>query len=107
MSSSSSDAATAVASPAGEDEARPLDLEGSIEEVSTCQRRVKVTVPRADIDRYRDDAIGELMPSALLPGFRPAPGRGPPRGDMCYSCWLKMDTFLKCTDFIIAGVAGD
>jgi hypothetical protein len=64
MSSSSSDAATAVASPTGEDEARPLDLEVSIEEVSTCQRRVKVTVPRADIDRYRDDAIGELMPSA-------------------------------------------
>jgi trigger factor len=77
MSSSSSDAATAVASPTGEDEARPLDLEVSIEEVSTCQRRVKVTVPRADIDRYRDDAIGELMPSALLPGFRP--GRAPRR----------------------------
>ncbi|MFM7137205.1 MAG: trigger factor [Planctomycetota bacterium] len=77
MSSSSSDAATAVASPAGEDEARPLDLEVSIEELSTCQRRVTVTIPKADIDRYRDDAIGELMPSALLPGFRP--GRAPRR----------------------------
>jgi trigger factor len=77
MSSSSSDAATAVASPSGEDEARSLDLAVSIEELSTCQRRVKVTIPRADIDRYRDDAIGELMPSALLPGFRP--GRAPRR----------------------------
>jgi len=77
MSSPASDSATAVAPPAGADEARPLDLEVSIDEVSTCQRRVKVTVPRADIDRYRDDAIGELMPSALLPGFRP--GRAPRR----------------------------
>jgi trigger factor len=56
---------------------KPLDLDVSIEEVSTCQRRVKVTIPRADIDRYRDAAIGELMPSALLPGFRP--GRAPRR----------------------------
>ncbi|MFM7185372.1 MAG: trigger factor [Planctomycetota bacterium] len=56
---------------------KPLALEVSIESVSTCQRRVKVTIPRADIDRYRDDAIGELMPTALLPGFRP--GRAPRR----------------------------
>ena len=77
MSSSSSDAPTAVASPPSEDEVRPLDLEVAIEEISTCQRRVKVTVPRADIDRYRDNAIGDLMPSALLPGFRP--GRAPRR----------------------------
>jgi len=54
---------------------KPLSLEVAVEAVSTCQRRVKVTIPRADIDRYRDDAIGELMPSALLPGFRP--GRAP------------------------------
>jgi trigger factor len=77
MSSSSSDASSAVASPEGEAEPRLLDLDVAIEEVSTCQRRVKVTVPRVDIDRYRDDAIGELMPSALLPGFRP--GRAPRR----------------------------
>jgi trigger factor len=77
MSSSSSDAPTAVASPESEPEVKPLDLDVSIEEVSTCQRRVKVTIPRADIDRYRDAAIGDLMPSALLPGFRP--GRAPRR----------------------------
>jgi len=77
MSSSSSDASTAVASPESESEVKPLDLDVSIEEVSTCQRRVKVTIPRADIDRYRDAAIGDLMPSALLPGFRP--GRAPRR----------------------------
>jgi trigger factor len=76
MSSSSpadsSDVATAAEEAEGQ---RPLDLEIAIDEVSTCQRRVKVTIPRSDIDRYRDEAIGELMPSALLPGFRP--GRAP------------------------------
>jgi trigger factor len=77
MSSSSSDASTAVASPESEPAVKPLDLDVSIEEVSTCQRRVKVTIPQADIDRYRDAAIGDLMPSALLPGFRP--GRAPRR----------------------------
>jgi len=60
-----------------EGKARPLDLDVAIDEVSTCQRRVRVTIPRADIDRFRDDAIGELMPQALLPGFRP--GRAPRR----------------------------
>jgi len=56
---------------------KSLSLEVAVDTVSTCQRRVKVTIPRQDIDRYRDEAIGELMPSALLPGFRP--GRAPRR----------------------------
>jgi len=77
MSSSSPDASSAVASPEGDAGPKSLDLDVAIEEVSTCQRRVKVTIPRTDIDRYRDDAIGDLMPSALLPGFRP--GRAPRR----------------------------
>ena len=52
-----------------------LQLDVSIDKVSTCQRRVKVSIPREDINRYRDEALGDLMPSALLPGFRP--GRAP------------------------------
>ncbi|MFM1903009.1 MAG: Trigger factor [Planctomycetota bacterium] len=77
MSSSATDAPSADTSLAAEaaGATKPLDLDVAIEEVSTCQRRVKVTVPRADIDRYRDEAIKDLMPSALLPGFRP--GRAP------------------------------
>ena len=68
--------ASAVASPeAAEGLPKPLALDVSVESVSTCQRRVKVTIPRDDINRYRDDAIGDLMPTALLPGFRP--GRAP------------------------------
>ena len=70
---------TAVATAPGADaEApRPLNLDVAIDTVSTCQRRVRVTIPREDIDRYHEDAIGELMPTALLPGFRP--GRAPKR----------------------------
>ena len=74
-----SDSAAAIApSPAGDEAApKPLNLAVAIENVSTCQRRVKVTIPREDIDRHFDEAVAELMPTALLPGFRP--GRAPRR----------------------------
>ena len=55
--------------------AQPLKLDVTVEKVSTCQRRVKVSIPREEIDRSYGEAIGELMPTALLPGFRP--GRKP------------------------------
>jgi trigger factor len=67
---------TAVAPPETETP-QPLRLDVVIDKVSTCERRVKVTIPREDIVRYQDDALGDLMPSALLPGFRP--GRAPRR----------------------------
>ena len=78
MSSSSDASSTAVApSPAvGTDAAgQPLKLDVAIDTASACERRVRVTIAREDIDRYRDDAIGQMMPSAMLPGFRP--GRAP------------------------------
>lgn len=70
---------TAVADPAatGDEPLPPLSLDVAIEEVSTCQRRVRVTIPREDIDRYHDKAVADLVPTALLPGFRP--GRAPRR----------------------------
>jgi len=55
----------------------PLAIEVATETISTCERRLKVTIPRAEIDRYYEEAIGDLMPTALLPGFRP--GRAPRR----------------------------
>ena len=58
-------------------ERKPLTLDVAIENVSTCQRKVKVTVPRDDIDRAFEEALSDLMPTALLPGFRP--GRAPKR----------------------------
>ncbi|MFM9057725.1 MAG: trigger factor [Planctomycetaceae bacterium] len=70
---------SAVADPAatGDEVLPPLSLVVAIDEVSTCQRRVKVTIPRDDIDRYHDKAVADLVPTALLPGFRP--GRAPRR----------------------------
>jgi trigger factor len=70
---------SAGTSATGPDEAAPapLNLEVAIDPISTCERRVRVTIPRDDIERFHEEAIGELMPSALLPGFRP--GRAPKR----------------------------
>lgn len=56
-------------------EPQTLKLDVTIEELSTCQRKVKVSIPREEIDRYHEEAVGDLMPTALLPGFRP--GRAP------------------------------
>jgi trigger factor len=70
-------AESSVSTPASPDAETPqvLTLDVAVEQVSTCQRRVRVSIPREDIDRYREDAVGDLMPTALLPGFRP--GRAP------------------------------
>jgi trigger factor len=73
-----SDTAPAAGSPGAVDEApQPLTLDVSIDTISACERRVRVGIPREDIDRYRDMALGELVPGAHLPGFRP--GRAPRR----------------------------
>src|SRR3954466_8347578 len=55
----------------GEDEAaQPLELDVQVTSPSACERHVTVTISRADIDRYFDDAFGEMMPAAAVPGFR-------------------------------------
>lgn len=57
------------------DEPQELNLEVEVASPSACERHVTVTVSREDIDRYLDDAFGELMPTANVPGFRA--GRAP------------------------------
>ena len=42
----------------------------SVDSPSACQRHVTVTVARADVDRYFDEAVGELMGDANVPGSR-------------------------------------
>lgn len=64
-----SDESSAVLEP------QTLKLDVTVEELSTCQRKVQVSIPREEIDRYHEEAVGDLMPTALLPGFRP--GRAP------------------------------
>jgi trigger factor len=61
----------AVAVENGEDEApQKLELDVQVTSPSACERHVTVTISRADIDRYFDDAFGEMMPTAAVPGFR-------------------------------------
>ena len=65
---------TAVAVDAEGDEAEtpdePLKLEVQVTSPGACERHVTVTISREDIDKYFDDAFGELMPTSTVPGFR-------------------------------------
>jgi len=54
----------------GDEQKQPLEIEVSIDQRSTCERHLTVTVSRGDIDRYFDKEFSELMGSAEVPGFR-------------------------------------
>ena len=60
----------ALEAPAEDEGPQELDLDVAIEEPSTCQRHVTVTVSRDDIERYYDKEFSELMGTAQVPGFR-------------------------------------
>jgi trigger factor len=55
---------------ADDEEVKPLELDVQFTSPSACERHVTVTISRADIDRYFDEAFGEMMPTAAVPGFR-------------------------------------
>jgi trigger factor len=57
------------------DEKPELNLGVEVEPRSACERHIKVSIPREDIDRYLDREFSELMSTAQVPGFRP--GRAP------------------------------
>lgn len=56
---------------ATEETTAKLNLDVSIDQRGACQRHVRVTVAREDIDRYFNKEFSELMESAQVPGFRP------------------------------------
>jgi trigger factor len=62
--------AVAVETDGEESEQKPLKLEVQVTSPGACERHVTVTIAREDIDRYFDNAFGELMPTANVPGFR-------------------------------------
>ncbi|MCA9052490.1 MAG: trigger factor [Planctomycetaceae bacterium] len=49
----------------------PLDLKVAIEDAGPCRKHVKITVPRADLDRIFDEQVGDFVENAEVPGFRP------------------------------------
>ncbi len=53
-----------------EDTAPDLKISSDIQEVSACERRIKVSIDRAEIDRYFTNEFDELAESAYVPGFR-------------------------------------
>jgi len=52
-----------------------MSLEVKIDSTGDCARHITVTISRGDVDRYFNEAFGEMMPKANVPGFRP--GRAP------------------------------
>jgi trigger factor len=56
---------------AKEPERQKLILDVNIENRSTCERHITVTIPREEIDRFFDKEFTEIMPTAQVPGFRP------------------------------------
>lgn len=51
-------------------ELQKLNLSVEIKNVSACQRHVRVSVSREDIDRYFQKQFDEIVPKAEIPGFR-------------------------------------
>lgn len=60
----------AAADEQADETAKKLDLQFKIDKKSACERHITVTVARTDIDRYKSDAVKDLMPKAAVPGFR-------------------------------------
>ena len=47
-----------------------MNIDVDIQEVSSCERRIKVTIPREEIDKFYDDEYKDLTATAYVPGFR-------------------------------------
>lgn len=53
------------------DEKKRIELEVDISDTGPCQKHVKVTVPRKEVERFFDKEFSDLVRSAAVPGFRP------------------------------------
>lgn len=64
---------TAVASEGGAtggEDAYTMSLGVVIDDVGPCRKHVQIKVPEADIQHFRSEAVGELIATADVPGFR-------------------------------------
>ena len=53
-----------------DEQTKEMNLNVEVEETSACQRKVTVTIPRDEIERYFKDKFDDLVPKAEVPGFR-------------------------------------
>jgi trigger factor len=60
---------------AAEPEKRKLEIDVKIDDAGACKKHIKITIPRAEIDRQFDESLGAFQKEAQVPGFRP--GRAP------------------------------
>lgn len=61
----------------GEEKTPQLEFEFDVEVAGPCKRRVIITIPRKEVDRYFAEELDKVRPEASVPGFRP--GRVPRR----------------------------
>jgi trigger factor len=54
---------------------RKLDIAVTITETGPCQKHLKITIPRTEIDKHFQESLDNLRREAAVPGFRP--GRAP------------------------------
>ncbi|MDR3198912.1 MAG: trigger factor [Planctomycetaceae bacterium] len=48
-----------------------MALSADIQKISACERRIKITIPPSEVDRYFQKEFVELAKKAYVPGFRP------------------------------------
>ena len=70
----------------------PLEYEHAIEEVEPCKRRVLVTIPRREVQRFFADELSEIKDTAAVPGFRPG---HVPRKLLEKRYWVELKDTLK------------
>ncbi len=66
----STDVSTSEETATEDAAAERMNLEVKIQSLGACERRITVTVPQEDIQKYYDLAYGEMIPRAAVPGFR-------------------------------------
>lgn len=52
------------------EEKNELKFESEIKEVSSCERHIKITIPREEVTRYFDNECKVFQDTAIVPGFR-------------------------------------
>ena len=58
---------------------RKLDLDVQISDVGPCKKHIKVTIPRADVEKQFKESVGEMAKEAVVPGSGPAAPRSSSR----------------------------
>jgi trigger factor len=67
--------AVTVGDEPGEGSKRKLDMQVDISDVGPCKKHIKVSIPRAEIERQYKSSLEDFGKEVAVPGFRP--GRAP------------------------------